>query len=351
MKNIAIFIPTIKSGGAEKQATLLAQILAPDYNVHFISFYGTQNASEQNLHRLQTSKVQIHFLKGGKILKLVSLYKILKENNINYVFNYLTFCDVIGAYIEKLAGVNYIYNGIRNSRLPFLKYFFEKIAHNYLVTGTIFNCYSGAEYFRDRGFKKEKNIVISNCYSPISNSFRRNEKQIKRIITVGRFVEQKDYFTALKVISKLKDKRKDFKFDIVGYGALETQIRSWITQLNISDVINIHINPTNVPDLLQEADIYLSTSLFEGTSNSIMEAMNYSLPIVATNVGDNNYLIKNGETGFLTSIADVENILKSILSLLDDYDLRIKMGEMGNKKLQSEFSHSIFKAKYQSLIK
>lgn len=51
--------------------------------------------------------------------------------------------------------------------------------------------------------------------------------------------------------------------------------------------------------MLDKADIYLSTSLFEGTSNSIMEAMNADLPIVATNVGDNGLLVKNEINGFL----------------------------------------------------
>ena len=49
MGNIAIFIPSIKSGGAEKQAVLLAEVLAGEHNVHFISFYGTSNASHSNM--------------------------------------------------------------------------------------------------------------------------------------------------------------------------------------------------------------------------------------------------------------------------------------------------------------
>lgn len=350
MKNIAIFIPTIKSGGAEKQATLLAATLAQDCQVHFISFHGKKYASESNLNRLIHSDIRLHFLEGGTISKLKKLHQILKSNHIDYVFNYLTYCDVVGAFVERLAGVGNIYNGIRNSRLPYLKYLAEKIAHNYLVKGTVYNCYSGAEFFKGKGFRVEKNIVIPNCFAPISNEIHRKDKDIKHIITVGRFVEQKDYLTALKVIADLKSKRTDFKFDIVGYGELEQQIRTWIAELNISEFIDIHINPNNIPELLERADIYLSTSLFEGTSNSMMEALNYSLPVVATNVGDNSHLVDDCQTGFLTRIADVETLSAALTNLLDSYQQRIDMGLRGHSKLQQEFSQSIFRDRYKNLL-
>jgi glycosyltransferase involved in cell wall biosynthesis len=64
--------------------------------------------------------------------------------------------------------------------------------------------------------------------------------------------------------------------------------------LNIMNRIKIFINPANIPDILNECDIYLSTSLFEGLSNSIMEAMVAGLPVIATDVGDNKYLVKDG---------------------------------------------------------
>lgn len=87
----------------------------------------------------------------------------------------------------------------------------------------------------------------------------------------------------------------------MGYGSLEAQIREWIKQYGIDDITTVYINPNNIAELLDQANIYISTSLFEGTSNSIMEAMNADLPIVATNVGDNGQLVQNRENGFLSN--------------------------------------------------
>ena len=69
-------------------------------------------------------------------------------------------------------------------------------------------------------------------------------------------------------------------------------IRNWVKENDLENIINIYLNPDNVQKFISTADIYFSTSIFEGTSNSIMEALNWSLPVVATNVGDNEYLIK-----------------------------------------------------------
>src|SRR5664280_952701 len=84
-----------------------------------------------------------------------------------------------------------------------------------------------------------------------------------------------------------------FKYLIVGYGPLEKEIRHLAEELNLQKEVEILINPPNIPDILKTCNIYLSASLYEGLSNSIMEAMVAGLPVIATNVGDNCYLIKD----------------------------------------------------------
>ena len=98
------------------------------------------------------------------------------------------------------------------------------------------------------------------------------------------------------------------------------------------------------------SDIYLSTSLFEGTSNSIMEAMNWSLPVVATKVGDNDILVRNGESGFLHPIGDVEGMAVSLNTLIGDISLRNKMGANGNQILRNQYSIELFEKRYIDLI-
>jgi glycosyltransferase involved in cell wall biosynthesis len=349
MKHIAIFVPSIKSGGAEKQAVLLARCLSVHYVVHFIVYHGEMAPFEPNVKILsECQHYTLLNLCGGHWNRIKQLYRILRDNKVECIFNYLTFCDVVGAAIGRLAGVNWIYNGIRNSRLPKGKLFAERFFHNFFVTATIFNCYSGSEFFQDHGFSNKKCLVIPNGFPGIQNPVKRNLSDIPRIITVGRFVQQKDYETAIRAISLLNNHL--FRFLIVGYGDLEQDVRKWVKQYHLEDVTTIYINPSNTQELIKSADIYLSTSLFEGTSNSIMEAMNWSLPVVATNVGDNSYLVQEGQSGYLTSIGDAEGIANSLRELLDDSELRNRMGERGNQILRELYSMELFEKRYVELI-
>ena len=350
-RNIAILIPTLKAGGAEKQAVLLASQLSKRFNVHVIILAGEQNvAFSRNVEIIESSNVKLHKLQGGTMAKYKALKALLKENNIDILFNYLTKPNVIGSIAGRKAGVKQIYNGIRNSRIDWWKLILERFAHNHYATATIYNCYSGEEYFSSKGLKKDKAIVIPNCFQNIAEPITREDKEIKHIVTVGRFVPQKDYKTIIRTIAELKELRKDFVMDIIGYGEEEQNIRGWIKEYGVEDYINIYIRPENVQDIVRAADIYLSTSLFEGTSNSIMEALNWSLPVVATNVGDNNYLVIDGVNGTLHPIGDAKGLAESIAKLIGNYKLRSEFGLAGNKNLRDNYSMEIFEKRYLKLI-
>ncbi len=350
-KNIAILIPTLKAGGAEKQAVLLAAQLAKRYNVHIILYAGELDvAFPKNVEIVEKSKINLHKLKGGVVKKYKTLKRILKENSIEILFNYLTKPNFMGAIAAKKAGVPRIYNGIRNSRIDWWKLILERIAHNHYATATIYNCYSGEEYFSSKGLKKDKAIVIPNCFPSISEPIVREDKEVKHIVTVGRFVPQKDYKTIICTIAELVKLRQDFVMDIIGYGEEEQNIRGWIKEFNVEKYINIYIRPNNVQDIVRDADIYLSTSLFEGTSNSIMEALNWSLPVVATNVGDNNHLVIDGVNGTLHPIGDAKGMAESIANLLNNYELRKEYGLASNKNLRENYSMEIFEKRYLKLI-
>ena len=348
--NIAIFVSTLGSGGAEKQAALLAKVLSKYYTVHFVALYGDFEASTFVMSILTKAEVKVYALTGSQRAKYKEYAKILKSNHVFCAFNYLTKCDFFGAIIERRCGVKQIYNGIRNSKLDGYKTVLEWISHNFVATGTIFNCYSGEKAFIKKGFKKNKCITIPNCFPNIADPIQRTETDKLHIITVGRFHPQKDYETAIKAVSMLKKSHKNIVFDICGYGALEEQIRKWVSYYNADDVVEFYIKPNNIPELLRTADIYLSTSLFEGTSNSIMEAMNWSLPIVATKVGDNDYLVHDRKSGYLHSIGDVDGIANSLSKLIDSIELRNQMGVKSNSILRDNYSMEIFERRYLELI-
>lgn len=350
MKKIGVLVKTLTSGGAEKQAILLAKTLSPQYDIHFIIFNGNEYDEELLSWLKEDTSIHLRCLKGSLFFKINMLRKYLKDSGISSLFSYLTGANLYGALATyKLDGIK-LYTGIRNSRLPYIKLLIDKLLTKSKSIKAISNSYAAKEYCLSNGFDLKKLIVIPNCFPKISIQRERTTKEKLKIITVARFVPQKDYYTALKVISNITKKNKNILYIIIGYGYQEEKIRGWIKELNLEPFIEIHINPNNIDELLIEADIYFTPSLFEGTSNSIMEAMNASLPIVATNVGDNKQLVKNGVNGYIVKTKAVKEITEKIEEMILNRSLRNSMGIRSNEILRTEYSVHAFKQQYIDLI-
>ena len=351
IKAIAVFVKNLTSGGAEKQSVLLAKALAGDYDVHYIIFNGW-NVHKKYMDMLgYDGRIHVCRLRGGRVGRFRAFVAYLKQNGIKAVFSYLTAANVYACMAGRMAGAD-VYTGLRNAELPSLKLMADRLMANYFAKRAIANCYSERNNFVSKGFKSRKVSVIPNCFENISPYSVKVSNSFLRIITVGRFVPQKDYETAIRAIAELKKaSTTGFSFVIVGYGKLEGQVRRWVKEYGVDDCTQIFINPDNIMELLCGADIYLSTSIFEGTSNSIMEAMNANLPIVATNVGDNEYLVLENKNGYLHNVGDFIGISKTLLKLIGNEKLRQSLGRKSKNLLSENFSMDLFRQRYIQLLK
>lgn len=352
IKEVAVFVKNLTSGGAEKQSVLLAKVMADECNVHYIIFNGNKIHGKYLDLLKETPQIKLKVLDGNFVHRFNDLKLYLREQHIDVLFSYLTMANLLAVIVGRLSHVAKVYTGLRNARLPYFKQIVDKLICNNLATAAVCNCYSGKKHFVMQGFSESKIVVIPNCFDKISSFAFKPQNPIVKIITVGRFVKQKDYETAIACIARLKElcTFPKFRFTIIGYGELESQVRLWVKAYKIEDVTEVKINPNNISQLENEADIYLSTSLFEGTSNSIMEGMNANLPIVCTDVGDNYCLVEDGINGFLCKTREVGSLAFSLKKLVDDPSLREDMGRKSKEKLQDKFGVSIFRKRYMNLI-
>jgi glycosyltransferase involved in cell wall biosynthesis len=353
MMHIAIICKTFLKGGAEKQALILTKLLVDKgIDVILVNWYG-EMVDQRNLKFISDNSIRYYPMSGSYLKKLNKFQKILRHDEISIIISYLTLANFVSG-VSKILNRNVItIGGIRNERIPYYKFLFEKLIHNYLNDATVFNNFSAKEKFEKRGFNPNKIYVIQNAIelkNPQQDS-KSSNGEIK-IITVGRFVKQKDYETALKSFSNLVERNKDrqFRYYIVGYGPLEKDVRSMAEQLKIENKIKVFINPPDITPILKSSDIFLSTSLFEGVSNSIMEALVAGLPVVATNVGDNSYLVKDGKNGFLVPCRDVETIVDKLEYLSGSADKRNEFGKNSIKVVETEFSKMKLLNSYLSLF-
>ena len=349
MNNICIFVNTLLKGGSEKQAVLLAKLLKSDYKISFVIYYSEKIESEL-LEQLLKDKIEIIKLKGTKIQKIWKYYKFLKHRSPHITFNYLLFPNFLGGIIGKIAGIKYTIGGIRSSVLEKNKIFLNKLSQNYVNRYTIYNNYKGLEFTNKYGFNNKKALVIPNCIIINKDSIEHKDKEIISILSVGRFDYSKDYFTALKTIKLLEQNKNHFNYTIIGWGEIANQIEKWIDELSLRNTVKMVINPPELTKYFIEADIFFQTSIFEGLSNTIMEAMNYSLPIITTDVGDNDKLVIHGKNGYLAKIKETTILANYAKELIQNHSLRTKFGEYGYNHLKKNYSNDIFKRKYIKFI-
>ena len=145
------------------------------------------------------------------------------------------------------------------------------------------------------------------------------------LLHIGRFNDQKNHRGLLEAFAKVVKIYPDCRLHLIGDGNLEKETAQYASSLGIREKVSFLGNQTDVYPFLQEADLFLLPSRFEGMPMTIIEAMGTGLPIVASAVGGVPDMLKDGSSGLLVS-CDPDAIAKAILSLLDHEDLRKSLG-------------------------
>lgn len=148
----------------------------------------------------------------------------------------------------------------------------------------------------------------------------------KILLTVGRFSPQKGYDTAVDAAKILKDNGVDFRWFAIGKGELKTAIEEKIKQYGLQDNFILLGEKSNPYPYIENCDIYVQPSNFEGKSIAIDEAKAFSKPIVATKFSTVFDQLSDGETALLAEI-DAADVAMKITQLIDDEALCKKLSE------------------------
>lgn len=197
------------------------------------------------------------------------------------------------------------------------------------------------------------NGVDTDRFSPVTvrkDAILSGRRHI-RVGTVGRLQEEKDQATLLKAFALLVEGggRTDLRLDIVGGGPLRAELERLARSLGIEEFVVFHGEQEDIPEFMRTFDIFVLPSLIEGISNTILEAMATSLPVVATDVGGNPELVIPGVTGFLVPRRCPEEMARTIKQYADDVMLRVDHGAAGRTRALEEFSIARMTRQYEKL--
>ena len=199
------------------------------------------------------------------------------------------------------------------------------------------------------GIDRSKIVVIpsgidTEYFSPERADIKKRASRLKDKLGIGdeivvgylgRLFPAKGLTYLFSAIDKIQNNHPYITLLIVGDGAQRNELEAIARNLKVKTIFAGW--QRDVLPYYAIMDIFVLPSLFEGLPNVILEAMAMKKPVIATNVGGNPDVLSNGENGFLVPARDVSKLAAALTRLVEDRQMRIKMGVLNRMKIEKNF--------------
>ncbi len=330
---IVHFVSSFTSGGAEMLVKEIAYnqkdshqveiwAMNPGSNKEFMQKY-SEDLSENGINTLvfgeKPNKMRFH-----RFMKIRKAIRDRKPDIIN------THSEVTTGYLifASIGSTTKVVQTIHNTIIEYT--YLQRIFIKHMIDKFISISAKTQEVITNE-------LNISQKQAPIIYNGIRLEKfqkqkrcirtDVNKIISIGRLVPQKDHKTLLDAYKILIDRLNSENLIIpilyiVGDGNLKNNLSKQSEALGIAEYIEFLGVRNDIPELLYESDILVMSSRWEGLSIALLEASATGIPIVASDVGSNNEIVKEGVSGFLVPKGDPGKFADAIYSLNRSKEIR-----------------------------
>lgn len=166
---------------------------------------------------------------------------------------------------------------------------------------------------------------------------------------IARLSPEKDVATLIRAFKLLHDDMRDVTLKVVGDGEERGMLEQLAESLGLAGSVHFLGFRRDIPEVLADIDIFVLSSLSEGTSITLLEAMASGKPVVVTNVGGNPAVVRDGINGCIVPPADPAALASALRGLLADRVLREKMSAANIRCVHEHFSLKSMTSAYESL--
>jgi glycosyltransferase involved in cell wall biosynthesis len=170
-----------------------------------------------------------------------------------------------------------------------------------------------------------------------------------RVVAIGRLTPVKDFATMLRAARIVADADPSFRLDVVGDGPSRPELEDLRRQLRLEPHVTFHGARNDARRVLSEARLFVQSSLSEGVSLTLLEAMAAGVPVAATRVGGTPEVVEHGVTGLLVAAAQPERLAAAMLTILQDRRLAQRMSERARARAAQHFDLTQMTASYETL--
>lgn len=322
---IIFVIENLLSGGAERVSANLANELSIENEVYMLTY--TSNKVEYLLKK-EVRRINSNILKTGRVSNIKERIAFLK-----HTINSIRPNIVISLGMPKTQFILSVllyrspYKLIlseRNDPVMFPKSKLDrclrKIAYT-LADVVVFQTSGARDYFNKHIVRKSKiipNPIDENL--PIPHVGDRE----KTIVTFCRLSSQKNLHLLLKSFSLINREFSDYKLLIYGEGELKQNLIEYSKELGVYNQVEFKGYSSNIHEEILYSSLFVSSSDYEGISNSMMEALGIGLPCVCTDCppGGAKSVIKNYYNGILVPVKDPIKLANAMKKVISDNELK-----------------------------
>jgi glycosyltransferase involved in cell wall biosynthesis len=371
MKKVLFISTGLGTGGAEKQLVRMLSHLREKIAPSVISLAGRGAVSEE----IEALGIPVTHLGLENPLRLpfvaVQVFRFIRHFSPDVICGWMYHGNLAAYWVRRLAVPRArLLWGIRQSlyelnhekpRTQRVIRYCAKVSGN--ADAIIYNAQIGREQHEALGFAANKGRVIDNGFD--TEVFRpsieartavRQELGIPAdaplIGMVARFHPMKGHEVFIEAAKLLARQHTDVHFLLAGRGLTPDApiCSAWLADAELLGRLHLLGERRDAPQITAALDISSSSSLWgEGFSNSVCEAMSCAVPVVATDVGDSRRVL--GNAGFIIPAGDALALTEGWQKLLAlPIEARKQMGELGRRRVMSEFSLNTVADCYLTLL-
>lgn len=338
MKKIAFIIAHLGNGGAERVSTELAnQMKTVGYDVlsiifsdkykeyklddeirtYYLDSYIDQKSRLKALKKAMQMKRIINEEKPDCIIELGFASRYLSVTGIAKKYKVITSYRNDPRSYDQKGIVTRFWNVIRDS-------YFEDVYAMVFQTEYAKSCFN----------KKiqAKSVVIPN---PMKGDLPERFEGVrdKRIVAYSRLNKQKNLPMLLRCFKRFSERYPEYRLEIYGRGEEQEALIAMSQKLGIENKVFFKGFCSNVHEQIRNAAMYISTSDYEGISNSMLEALGIGLPCICTDcpVYGARMVIKDGVNGILIPVSDEDRLLQNMEKLANDKAFAEKLSKNATK--------------------
>jgi len=345
---------TLEVGGSERQFVALVEALSPGR-------FDVKPACLRRVGGLVQRLGDIpEFPPGGSLFGMQSLRarlaiaRYLRRHGcaIAHAFDFYTNLMLVPA--ARMAGITVLGSHRQLGDLLTRSQFYAQLMAFRMCDRVLCNSRAAAGRLRDAGLPERKLEIIPNAlpeqlFAPCAPSLPR-PPGVLRIGMIARMNDRvKNHGAFLRAATRVAAELPKVEFLLVGDGPLRPGLEAMAHDLGIAGKVIFAGERHDIPAILSSMDVSVLISSSESLSNVILESMAAGVPVIATDVGGNPELVRDGATGILVPPGNEDRLVEAMLRLAGDAGSRIGCSQAARDFARSSFHIDVICRRYEDL--